>query len=337
MLYLLLTILFGALAAYFSKEFYKPGPVFALIIIFLGFMLFIGGISKFKEAWYINHHYQPTVCTVVQHLKSSRNVNCAKLLMQYSAANRAHTGTISLPCRINKGDTDKLLAQFGIGEQHPCWYDEVDYTKLTLSGYQNPILSYFLMGFGLYLIFWMCYHAVFGQRPAPQQPVPDADVNLPRGPLADVVTVGENVMNAWVARWLLICLFGVLMGFYLLDRDWYAAKAYITTQCEVLDKKINVVPDKTVTWYSAMLNVSYQAGSHPYKQWIKLSDISTGDREAEQKALDPYTVNQKYSCWYDPENPAAVTLARGVSTFRCGMDDHFFYIVDCVHIGMEVL
>ena len=110
---------------------------------------------------------------------------------------------------------------------------------------------------------------------------------------------------------------------------WRVNHRYTETTCVVVDKRISQktfsggvggenagMSGGPVTGFRPEVLIQYSVNGNNYRLWTYDSTTrpNTGyyGRESDaQEVLDHFTVDERYPCWYDPDNPGEAVLVRG--------------------------
>jgi uncharacterized protein DUF3592 len=123
-------------------------------------------------------------------------------------------------------------------------------------------------------------------------------------------------------HWILcaLCFVGVVAfcWFLVIWREVKANWWYEETHCTVVDKQlVDVAADVPMYACRFFLRYSVPNRDKPIEVWAPFhaSYFAASSSRSEQEAiLHRFQIGQQYSCWYDPDQPHRVVLARGFST-----------------------
>lgn len=115
------------------------------------------------------------------------------------------------------------------------------------------------------------------------------------------------------------CVGLVVLCIKMLAPEWRANHAFIESSCKVLEKRINRKQGEDGPVYRPEIKITFSAGGE-VTTWATY-DVHKSYFSSPKKAHDIcerfeiYSPQQdnRYSCWYDPEDPFTVVLARGYS------------------------
>ncbi|MGP0062145.1 MAG: hypothetical protein ACLQGP_00910 [Isosphaeraceae bacterium] len=97
--------------------------------------------------------------------------------------------------------------------------------------------------------------------------------------------------------------------------EWRKLHGYAETTCTVLAKRLEEFGGDATT-YRPDMRIHYTVGGREYETWTYDSTRAAGlNRRASQEALDPFALNGRYPCWYDPADPSKVVVVRGHAGF----------------------
>jgi hypothetical protein len=107
--------------------------------------------------------------------------------------------------------------------------------------------------------------------------------------------------------------FTVLLVQAVVLPQWRANHRFVETQGTVLRKRIGESWSKGSPSYRAEVLLEYEAGEQTHEAWAyqDATGAYSSGREAKQAVLDRFDIGQAYKCWYDPQEPTTVCLARG--------------------------
>jgi hypothetical protein len=107
--------------------------------------------------------------------------------------------------------------------------------------------------------------------------------------------------------------FAVLLVQEVVLPQWRANHQFIETPAVVLRKRIGESQSKDSPMYRAEVLVEYEVDDQTHEAWAHQDAIGaySSGRDAKQAVLDRYEIGQTYKCWYDPQEPTTVCLARG--------------------------
>ncbi len=105
------------------------------------------------------------------------------------------------------------------------------------------------------------------------------------------------------------CFFVVIMAMDLF-REWSANNRFVERQCVVVSKEL-IVPHFR-GGYKPHISIRYSVNGQEFEATTFGANDNWGHARSEaQYILARFAVGQKYPCWYDPNDPANVVLARG--------------------------
>jgi hypothetical protein len=95
--------------------------------------------------------------------------------------------------------------------------------------------------------------------------------------------------------------------------QWRANHQFLEAEGIVLQKRIGESESKNSPVYRAEVLLEYEADGQTHESWAyqDVTGAYTSGREAKQAMLDRYEIGRAYRCWYDPQEPTTVCLARG--------------------------
>jgi hypothetical protein len=105
---------------------------------------------------------------------------------------------------------------------------------------------------------------------------------------------------------------GLLISQVVLPQ-WRANHRFVDSPCIVLQKRLGESESKNAPVYRPEILVEYEASGEPYESWAyhDVRGAYSSDLAAMQALLDRYEIGRQYNCWYDPQAPETVCLARG--------------------------
>lgn len=104
--------------------------------------------------------------------------------------------------------------------------------------------------------------------------------------------------------------FFVVMMSIDLDREWRANNQFVEHRCVVASKDL-IVPHFR-GGYKPHISIRYTVNGKEFQAVTYSANDNWGHRRAEaQTILDHFEIGHEYPCWYDPDDPSRVVLARG--------------------------
>ncbi|NUO49345.1 MAG: DUF3592 domain-containing protein [Polyangiaceae bacterium] len=93
--------------------------------------------------------------------------------------------------------------------------------------------------------------------------------------------------------------------------ELHVAASWTEQTCVVLDKRIGQSSSSDGTTYRPELLLRHEVGGRSYEQWSSRPDGSfTSNESAQERAVAPFIVGERYPCWYDPADPSDVVALR---------------------------
>jgi Protein of unknown function (DUF3592) len=97
--------------------------------------------------------------------------------------------------------------------------------------------------------------------------------------------------------------------------EWRTLHCYAETTCTVMAKRVEEFGGDETT-YRPDVRIHYTVGGREYDTWTYDSTrAAVNDQRASREALDPFALNGRYPCWYDPADPSKVVVVRGHAGF----------------------
>lgn len=99
--------------------------------------------------------------------------------------------------------------------------------------------------------------------------------------------------------------------------QWQINQNWLESTCTLKEKR---VAERTITTgveYYPEFRVYYEVGGKSYREWTYANAYPCGPEQAKARAiLDQFQEGESYVCWYDPIDPAQVTVVRAYTWSR---------------------
>jgi hypothetical protein len=126
---------------------------------------------------------------------------------------------------------------------------------------------------------------------------------------------------AWsVGRVFLLIGFGLSsLGLWMVWQEWDAHNRYVEIAAVVVDRRVNNSsggPDNPNSFRPELL-LRYSVGNSRFHSWVSAEATPAGSglsgEALAQARINAFTIGESYPCWYTPEHPERVVLARSYS------------------------
>ncbi|HVA48467.1 MAG TPA: DUF3592 domain-containing protein [Pirellulales bacterium] len=92
---------------------------------------------------------------------------------------------------------------------------------------------------------------------------------------------------------------------------------FVEHRARLIDKRLEEQPARDGPLYAPRFRLQFTVQGRRFSPWAPydVTDLHTRDRHRSEQLLAEFQTGQDYACWYDPQNPERVVLARGYSWF----------------------